>query len=270
MIKYQTLFSELFLDFFKFKRYSYFPVIIRSIVYVFMFPTYVIFAFFSIVYQVVYFFIVMFRVPADFIKQTIEENDKYHPAVLVVVFLISYPLKFVYDISSSTLLLFLAWIFFFLQIIGFIGSLGNTNFQPYLMRFNNPVSKPKTNKKMSKKIEYAIYIIVSSLLLIDFIIIVVQNVIKENRLYDDVAYVATNIIIEEDMTNGYIINSVVSGENDTFVFKITYAGEINYYVYMLGEYYESDPSGYFSAIRENRNALDVRRLTRLVDERLSN
>lgn len=74
-------------------------------------PLHVIFIFLSMVFIIIYFIIEMSRIPVEFIKSTIEEHKDDHPAPQVVVYLVSYPTKFLFDLLTSFGIVFLAWVF---------------------------------------------------------------------------------------------------------------------------------------------------------------
>ena len=83
MKKYQTLLLETFNSYFKFTQ-SNLSLPLRIFLIVLFTPVHLLFLTLAIFYQILYFLIVMIRVPADYIKETIDENSTYSPAVHVV------------------------------------------------------------------------------------------------------------------------------------------------------------------------------------------
>lgn len=269
MKKYQTLLLETFNSYFKFTHYQIFSLPLRIFLIVLFTPVHLLFLTLAIFYQILYFLIVMIRVPADFIKETIDENSTYSPAAHVVVFLIAYPTKFLFDLSTAFSLVGLAWVFFLMQLFTYIGSLGNIRFQPYLLSTTQPIAKQKPDFQCTKKQEIIVFIVLLSLVVVIGAIILTRNIIKNNEMYDDASSVIINVLEEENMTNGYIIEGAkYDKDGDYFVFKIRYAGEVHYYMthWQYSYWTEIDSSDFNSQTK----ALDLNetRLARIVGKLL--
>jgi hypothetical protein len=135
------MFLEIIKSYIAFFRYKNLWLGLSILMAIVLLPIHLLFLVLVIIYFIVYFLITIARVPTDFIKVTIEDNKEYHPAVQVVVFLIAYPSKFLFDFITSIQLVSLAWIFFLLEVVGYIGSLGYFKFQPFLMHAEKPKSQ---------------------------------------------------------------------------------------------------------------------------------
>jgi hypothetical protein len=99
------------------------------------------------------------------------------------------------------------------------------------MSTTQPIAKQKPDFQCTKKQEIIVFIVVLSLVVVIGAIILTRNIIKNNEMYDDASSVIINILEEENMTNGYIIEGAkYDKDGDYFVFKIRYAGKVHYYM----------------------------------------
>ena len=269
MKKYQTLLLETFNSYLKFTHYQIFSLPLRIFLIVLFTPVHLLFLTLAIFYQILYFFIVMIRVPADYIKETIDENSTYHPAVHVVVFLIAYPTKFLFDLSTAFSLVGLAWVFFLMQLFTYIGSWGNIRFQPYLMNTTQPIAKPKPGFQCTKKQEIIVLIVLLSMIVVIGAIILTRNIMKNNEMYDNASAIIVDILEDENMTNGYIIEGAkYDKDGDYLFFKIRYAGEVRYYMTQSQYTFWTEIESIVFNNRTDAFELSVSRLTRIVGKLL--
>lgn len=146
MLKYQQKLAHVFVEYRHALFHPILPKILHIVLMVLLLPFHLAFLALVAGFEIIFFWITVFRVPADFIQETIEENHQISPAGLFVVYCVSYPMKLVFDFITGILLVSLGWLFLFINLIGWIGSLGRIDFQPLLMQ-ETPVSSSETEEK---------------------------------------------------------------------------------------------------------------------------
>jgi hypothetical protein len=235
MKKYQDILSSTVSAYFRFNYYKIFSLWLRIIVLIILIPIHLFFIASVVFYAIVYFIITMTRVPAEFIRLTIDENKDHHPATQVIVYLVSYPYKFLFDFFTALQLTLLAWIFFFMQVSGYVGSLGNLVFQPFLMHATRDVSKPKTTFHFSRKQELIVLLGVIGIVVIFGIIGVINTIIEKDKQYDDYANVAHFVLETQNMTDDFVIIEAYYNESiNLFVFTIRSNSSTAFWTYNNG------------------------------------
>lgn len=266
MKKYFNIFAQSFFAYFKFNHYAIFPLWLKILLLILFIPFHFLFLFASLIFIIMYTFITMIRVPAEFIKHTIDENNEKHPATQVVVYLVAYPSKFFFDFTTATVLVFVAWVFLFSQVIGYVGSLGNFYFQPFLMQATTEVAKPKPTFKMTKKQEIICLIGIGTIFAVIGISALISNIVKNNRIYDEAVEAISTTVISENMQNGYIISGVFYEEaTEQYVFHIRFSGNDIYFSYIYGGASTISKTSY-DATANDGDQLNVKRISRRLDD----
>lgn len=267
MQKYQDLIVALFKGYLKYNHYSIFSVWLRVLVWILMIPFHMMVILLGLLYVMIYFFIMMIRVPADFIKQTIDENKGNPAATQVIVYLFSYPSKFTFDVITAFSLTLLAWIFVFLQIFVFFGSLGNSRFQPFLLHATLDVYKPRPTYRLNRKIEILIgSIVIFVLMVIAGSLYFVRQIRNDQELYLETSQAIANTIQNESISNGYVIESVYYRKaSEELLFSIRYGGMKYFFWYQYGSVSELSQYDYQVAA-ELYKPLDLTRIIRLTND----
>ncbi|MDY0209781.1 MAG: hypothetical protein RBQ91_00035 [Acholeplasma sp.] len=230
MKKFQDVFSAVFKSYFRFTYYDIFPLWMKIILMVLLLPLHVIFIFLSMVFIVVYFIIEMSRIPVEYIKSTIEEHKDDHPAPQVVVYLVSYPTKFLFDLLTSFGIVFLAWVFLLIQVIGYLGSLGNMYFQPFMVHAKEEASKPKTNYKLSKNAIIVIIVTFTAIVVTTLGFVFIPKLLPDNQIDEDAVAYISDFLVDNNMEDGFVIEAAYGDyEDDVYYIVVVHDGFRNYY-----------------------------------------
>ncbi len=230
MQKYQNIFKMTFKTYFSFENHKLFSKWFMVLVNVLLLPVHLGFLFFSILFEIMYLFIVVFRVPAEFIKTVIKEENDISAAAQFIVYLVAYPTKFAFDLLTAWQLIMLSIVYWFLQVFGLVGSLNGIQFQPFLMYAEENHSHPKTWIILSETQELFVTIGIALIIAFFFSISFIRSNLPKNELYDQVSEIIAFTIEEEDILIGYQIEEVLYIEDlNKFVYIIRHSNVNRYF-----------------------------------------
>lgn len=133
MLKYQERLARVWREYLRALFHPKMNRILHWVVMILLIPFHLVFVILGAGFEIILFLITVIRVPADFIQQSIDENEQAATSALFVVYCVSYPAKILFDFITGVQLISLGWLFLFINLVGWVGSLGGIAFQPFLM-----------------------------------------------------------------------------------------------------------------------------------------
>lgn len=173
----QSILKNNIIEGFQFKKYSIFSLWFQIIVFTLMSPIIFITVIIAIQYQILVFIYKLFEVPSKYIKDTINEN-KVSSAPLFVVYLISYPVKFYFDILIAIFLIILSFVHLFFVSFLYVSALGGIKFQPYLYESDGKVEKNSPSYKLSQYKQKVFSLVLVTVIIIGSILPLLINGIQ--------------------------------------------------------------------------------------------
>lgn len=269
MQKFSELIRSVIKSYFNFNNYSIFSLPFRVLVILVLLPVHLMFIFLFSAYAILYFVIMMLRVPADFIRNIIDEDKNVTAAAQFVVYLVAYPSKFAIDLTTASLVAFLAWVYFFVGIYAYIGSLGNIKLQAFIMTAQPILYDQKPTYKFPRLFEILIFAFMVLSLIGFGVYTIIVNVQANNQLHYDVANDIVDVLERENISAGYSVKNVyinVDEEYDVLdnpsFFSVEFGGSITYYTSTIGQispYYYSDQ-------KDNLEPLDTDKINDYIEE----
>jgi len=221
-------------EMFKFKHFKVFSFPLRILVFIIMSPLIAASLVIALVYEVMYFFIALSQIPSEYIKRTIEEN-KVHPAPMVIVYIVAYPTKFIFDLAVSVQFISLSVIYFLFQITAYLACWGGFKYQPFLMKADLNIEKPEVTNILNKKAQIVLSLLIGSLTIIGVMLMIIIPIVSNNNMrlaytsegvnayildngLSDEARVSTSYYLENEYGWDYAIVFLEDGENDYYFY----------------------------------------------------
>ena len=149
-------------EFFQFKQFKRIPLALAIIAGILLSPFLIIFTSMIPIFYIFDFVIRLIAAPSDYLTKCIR-NEGNSNAVKCVVYLVGYPMVFIFKIAISFVYIEVFVLYFFFQLFGFIYGCGGIKFQPYIFDASMDCSRHLKGKASTSTI-VAISIVCVSLL----------------------------------------------------------------------------------------------------------
>ncbi len=223
-----------------FKRYGAFSLGISIFLGIVLSPLYVLVAVLSLIYQVNIYLFKLFKEIAKYIKESIYQED-IHLSLLIIIYIIVYPVKFLFDLLVITEIIALAIIHFIFVSILYVASLGGIKYMPYLYEADANVWKMMPLKKI-----HLGYQILASAIAVTILIVLISvpAMVKTAKLKEEKAVVASEMITVflyyRGVEEPYEVKEVIYFENELmsnyFIAQIRYNGIERFLFFYEGNY----------------------------------
>lgn len=161
-------------EFFKFIQYKrvhpYVAIVVAILLSSFFFLTLICIACFYILL----FFTKLMASPGDFLANSLRNENK-NQFVQIVIYYFGFPFVLFFRITIALISIVFQFVYFFYSIFSFIFSCGGMKVQPFLFDATNDMKKCFKREKVSKEWQTAVGIVVTILLLTNFIISIVKT-----------------------------------------------------------------------------------------------
>ncbi len=244
MVDIQNVFKSSLKEAILFKRYQAFSLGISIFLGIVLSPVYVLVAVISLIYQINIYLFKLFKEIASYIKETMYQEN-LPLALLIIIYIIVYPVKFIFDLLVITEMILLPVIHFIFVSILYIASLGGIKYMPYLYEASGNVWKMMPLKKIH--IAYQISATVIAVVLL-IVLISIPTMVKNAKVKQEKAVVASEMIAVYLYYRGveepFEVKEVIYFENELmssyFIAQIRYNG-LERFLFFYEDNYSFEP-----------------------------
>lgn len=235
MVDTQKILKSTLKEAFTFKRYQAFSIWARIFLNIVLSPLYLLGIIITLIYQVNIYFYKLFYQIARYIKDTIEENN-VHLSLMIIIYIITYPIKFLFDILVIGEMIILTIVHFIFVSVLYLASFGGIKYMPLIFEATTDVWKMIPLNKVKWFYEAIIAVLIVALLIFLMSIprIVEVSKLKKEKTVDAAEII--NLYLNYRGVEGpYQVKEVFYFENEVisnyFIVQIRHTGMERFFLF---------------------------------------